>query len=255
MKNELTEVTRSYRQWVVHDEKKRPFQVASGYFASVVDSSTWTDYDSVAGKQRKGFVLTLEDPFTVIDLDHCVGSHGRIGKYTSRIIMYFQSYTELSPSGTGIHIWVKGRLPAAIKREMFELYSEKRYMTITENPLFNVPIVNCQKKLDDIYRKHGRPVSLGPVDVGESVECLDDLRRLYRVSSYFRKVWDLGCDFKKADGGPDWSGYDLALAGLLKNWSSEQIFWALQYFRTHHGANVKHRKALEITIAKAKEKS
>jgi primase-polymerase (primpol)-like protein len=252
MENELIKVLKPYKQWVTHDEKKRPFQVGTGHFADVTDPNTWSSYDTVKDCKRKGFVLTENDPFTVIDLDHCIKSQGRIKSETSKILMYFQSYTEVSPSGTGFHIWVQGKISSAIKREMFEIYSHARYITITENSTFNCLLANCQLQLDRIFEKYGR-VNLFEREDFEVEDCHEDLRKLYKVSLQLRRIWDLDCGFLKADGSPDCSSYDMALAGLLRDWSGKQIMWALKFFREQHGFAPKHEKALQMTIAKALE--
>lgn len=253
--NELTKALQEYNQWVLwmyRDGKKVPFQANSGHYASVDNPNTWSAYDTVKPHDSKGFVLTEEDPFTVIDLDHCIGAQGRVKSETSRILMYFQSYTEISPSGTGFHIWVRGKIPSAIKREVFEIYSTLRYMTVTENATFNCPLANCQLQLDRIFEKYGR-ANLSETGSFDVKDCHADLRKLYRVSSHLRRIWDLGCDFKKSDGSPDCSSYDMALAGLLRDWSGSQIMWALKFFREQHGFAPKHEKALQMTIVKAFE--
>jgi primase-polymerase (primpol)-like protein len=251
--NELVKVLQPYHQWVLwmlRDGKKIPFQVDTGHFASVDKPDTWTTYDKVTGHPRKGFVVTEEDPFTVIDLDHCVDAHGQVKSETSKVLLYFQSYTEVSPSGTGFHIWVRGKLPNAIKRSEFEIYSTLRYMTVTENPIFNCPLANCQLQLDRIYAKYGQP-SFAEKEVFDVLDCQTDLRQLYKVSPQLRRIWNLGCDFKKSDGSPDCSSYDMALAGLLRDWSGEQITWAIKFFREKHNFAPKHEGAIALTIAKA----
>jgi primase-polymerase (primpol)-like protein len=250
MKNELIEVLKPYKQWVVHDKKKRPFQVSTGHFADVGDPNTWATYGAVKDSKRKGFVLTKEDPFTVIDLDHCIGAHGQVKSEITRILLYFRSYTEVSPSGTGFHIWVRGKIPSAIKRSEFEIYSELRYMTVTENPTFNCPLAICQLHLDKIYEKYGRP-SFAEKETFDAQECRADLYRLYRVSPQLRRIWNLECGFVKANGSPDCSDYDMALAGLLRNWSGERITWAIKFFREKHDFAPKHEKAIALTITKA----
>lgn len=253
IENELLKVLIPYPQWVTHDEKKRPFQPGNGHFARVNDSSTWTDYEAVENCKRKGFVLTDEDPFTVIDLDHCIGSHGRVQPQINKILLYFQSYTEISPSGTGFHVWIRGKIPSAIKRTEFEIYSTLRYVTVTENVTFNCPLANCQLHLDRIYEKYGTPnLARGKEICGEVVECKEDLRDLYRVSEQFRKIWNLECGFRKSDGSPDWSSYDMALTGLIREWSNEKIIWAVQYFRKQHNAKPKHVGGILSTIEKAR---
>lgn len=253
MKNELIEALRTYPQWVAHDKDKRPFQVDTGHFASVTNPETWTEYDRVESLKNKGFVLIDEDPFTAIDLDHCIDARGQVKSKITKILLYFQSYTEVSPSGTGFHIWVRGKIPSAIKRTEFEIYSNLRYMTVTENATFNCPLANCQLHLDRIYEKYGTPSFKGG-EIFDDVNCHEDLRKLYRVSPQLRKIWNLECNFLKSDSSPDGSAYDYALAGLLRDWSGEQISWAIKFFREEHGFAPKHEKAVALTIAKALQK-
>jgi primase-polymerase (primpol)-like protein len=251
LENELLKILIPYNQWVLFDEKKRPYQ-PNGHFAKVNDSSTWTTYDTIKKHKNKGFVLTENDPFTVIDIDGCIGPHGRVRFETSKILLYFQSYTEISPSGTGFHIWVRGKIPSAIKRTEFEIYSNLRYMTITGNPSFNCPLASCQLQLDRVYEKYGQP-SFAEKEVFDVLNCQDDLRKLYKVSPQLRRIWNLECDFRKSDGSPDCSSYDMALAGLLRDWSGEQITWTIKFFREKHDFAPKHEGAIALTVAKALE--
>lgn len=254
MKNELTEVLKLYPHWVywqLIDGKKVPINAKTGRYADTTDPETWTTYDEVDHTRQRGFVLSEEDPFTVIDLDHCIGAQGQVKSETSKVLLYFQSYTEVSPSGTGFHIWVRGKIPHAIKREMFEIYTVERYMTITENSVFNCPLADCQLHLDKVYEKYGRPAFDQEADEYDAKECREDLRKLYCVSEQLRRIWNLECDFLKSDGSPDCSSYDMALAGLLRDWSGEQITWAIKFFRAKHGFAPKHDRAIAITVAKA----
>lgn len=50
------------------------------------------------------------------------------------IIRYFDSYTELSATGTGVHIIVKGEVPNRRKAEI-EVYSSKRFFTMSGHVL------------------------------------------------------------------------------------------------------------------------
>jgi primase-polymerase (primpol)-like protein len=255
MKNELIKTLRIYPQWVLwmlRNGKKIPFQIQTGHFAGVDQPKTWTTYDKVKSSDKKGFVLTKEDPFSVIDLDHCIGTQRQVKSKITRILLYFQSYTEVSPSGTGFHIWVKGKIPSAIKRTEFEIYSNLRYMTITANPIFNCPLASCQLQLDRIYEKYGQP-SFVEKEIFDVQECRTDLHKLYKVSPQLRRIWNLDCGFWKANGSPDCSSYDMALAGLLRDWSGEQITWAIKFFREKHGFASKHEGAIALTVAKVLE--
>ncbi|MGI8484662.1 MAG: hypothetical protein ACR2OU_10415 [Thermomicrobiales bacterium] len=84
-----------------------------------------------------GFVLTLDSRYVVIDLDHVV-EDDRIDAPAQEIIDRFGSYAELSPTGTGVHIWCTGVLPDAKKggrKGNVEMYSAGRFMTVTGRPI------------------------------------------------------------------------------------------------------------------------
>ncbi len=60
-----------------------------------------------------GFVLTEDDPYTCVDLDGCVGKHGQIDVRTREILDLLSGWVELSPSGTGLHVWVRNDEPVS----------------------------------------------------------------------------------------------------------------------------------------------
>ena len=78
-----------------------------------------------------GFVLTKQTGIVGIDLDHCV-EDGIVNTWASGIIESVGGFAELSPSGTGVHIYIKGSLPWPNKRtNEIELYSHNSYLTVT----------------------------------------------------------------------------------------------------------------------------
>ena len=80
-----------------------------------------------------GLVLVADDDLMVFDLDHCRDAEtGVIEEWATGIIDTLNSYTEVSPSGTGIHIFVRGSLPGKRRRKgRVEVYESGRYMTVT----------------------------------------------------------------------------------------------------------------------------
>src|SRR5215475_1402871 len=94
---------------------KAPYNPVSGGLASTGDPSTWGTYEqarSFAAEQGidgVGYVFSAEDPYTGIDLDKCRDPEtGAVEDWAREIITALRSYTELSPSGTGVHIIVRG---------------------------------------------------------------------------------------------------------------------------------------------------
>jgi hypothetical protein len=97
--------------------------------------------------------LTRNDPYAVIDLDNKPdnpASQEQLLRHT-KIYEAFESYTEVSVSGTGVHIVVRGDLPSGVHRDHVEIYSSERYMAFTGNVLRNYPIRDCQPTLNILY--------------------------------------------------------------------------------------------------------
>src|SRR5262249_12587273 len=82
-----------------------------------------------------GFVLSKNDPFTGIDLDHVVTSEQEemaISDETQAMVERFGSYTELTPSGSGLHIWIQAQVPGVHRRKgNVEIYDSARFLTMT----------------------------------------------------------------------------------------------------------------------------
>ena len=101
-----------------------------------------------------GFVFD-DDDFVGIDLDNCRNVEtGEIDSSAMDIVKKLNSYTEISPSGTGLHIFVKGKLPPGKRRKgKIEMYDSNRYFTVTGQHLKGTAReVNFRKKaLEDVY--------------------------------------------------------------------------------------------------------
>ncbi|MFZ1074784.1 MAG: hypothetical protein WAN50_00190 [Minisyncoccia bacterium] len=147
----------SLPQWVVRRADKLPLNPRTGQNASVTDPSTWTDYSTAAAACSAnpgvglGFVLTPNDPYTVIDLDPT--DDPAVFANHQEIYKSFNSYSELSPSGKGLHIWVRGRVESGAKlpAQHLEVYSESRYFTVTGQTINDVPILERQPLIDELY--------------------------------------------------------------------------------------------------------
>src|SRR5215218_8405761 len=137
---------RDLRQWVCWRPEERdgkltkiPYSPVTGEKASSTNPETWASYSEAveAYKQRGyggiGFVFTPEDDLCGVDLDGCLNPEtGEIEGWAQEIIDELDSYAEISPSGTGVHILVRARLPESRNRKgRFEVYDRGRYFTVT----------------------------------------------------------------------------------------------------------------------------
>jgi hypothetical protein len=74
-----------------------------------------------------------------------------------KIFNEFDSYSEISPSGRGLHVIVKGQVPTGRRRNFVEVYSSQRYITMTGNVYKASPIYERQQLLDQLYAQMGGP--------------------------------------------------------------------------------------------------
>ncbi len=125
-------------RWVRYSARKAPLTAVSTP-ASSTDPGTWTSYPAAARSTAGaglGFVLN-GDGIVCIDLDHCVDARGVLAPWAADIAARARdTYTEISPSGTGLHIWGRAdvRHGRRIRRAgglAVEVYGTGRYITMT----------------------------------------------------------------------------------------------------------------------------
>lgn len=181
MRSKIPAELRELPQWVCAGSNKLPINPKTGEMASVTDPSTWgTFYEACeAGMANVGFVLTAEAGFTIIDLDDKADrplTPEQAARHR-KILEAFDSYTEISTSGRGCHIVVRGTIPAGVHRDSVEVYSSGRYMICTGNVLKPVPIRNYQELLNIMCQEMKPPT----MELHEADELLDD-RRLFEIA-------------------------------------------------------------------------
>jgi len=161
---------RDLRQWLCWRLEERegeltkmPYSPLTGKKGDSTDPQTWASFSTAVSARREhgydgiGFVFTPEDDLCGVDLDKCLDSEtGEIESWAWKIIEELDSYTEISPSGTGVHILVRGELPAGRNRKgRFEAYDRSRYFTVTGKHLAGTPrtIERRQEELGGVVRR------------------------------------------------------------------------------------------------------
>jgi putative DNA primase/helicase len=141
-------------QWICH-KNKEPFQPLNDslILASTTNPEHWKSYSEaeeatlLGSYDGIGFVFKKGGGIVGIDLDGCRNPEtGKIASWALEIIRHFNSYTEISPSGSGIHIFVRGNLRADVsgwkksldvpeivpgKKPAIEIYQHSRFFTFT----------------------------------------------------------------------------------------------------------------------------
>ncbi len=96
---------------------KAPISSRTGQDARNDDRSTWGPFqDALArlkGGEADGIGFEIFPPYIGIDLDNCRDPEtGEITPWALTFIRELKSYAEVSPSGRGVHLWIKGQLPS-----------------------------------------------------------------------------------------------------------------------------------------------
>jgi hypothetical protein len=257
LKDNIPLVLREKPQWVVwrytwKPDKKRkdgsgkkgdwdkpPFSAHTGRRASSTNPETWATFE-VAWKAYKsgdwsgiGFVAMPEDKLVGIDLDHCYNRKTRKAKkWASRIVKEVNSYTEITPSGTGFRIIAIGHKPdrERAKKGPIEIYdgltkegkAGGRYLTITGRRVKGRPAELCerQSEAEVVYNRELKPPKQEPKPKQEpgangKPNGLTDEEIINKASGgkngdRFKSLWS-----GSTNEYPSQSEADLALCGTL----------------------------------------
>jgi putative DNA primase/helicase len=130
----LPAVMRGVQQWVCWGKtqspdtpKKKPFNPVTGKPADVTDRKTWARFEdcekAIKNLKYCGAGYIFNGDYIVIDLDCVISNRGEILPEAKEIIEALDSYTEISASGTGVHIICKGNLNITRNKADFQLPS------------------------------------------------------------------------------------------------------------------------------------
>ena len=154
---QIPDVLRVYPQWVCwryvpqrgkEKPAKQPVNPHTLHSAGVHWANTWASFDDAyaaydahraLGIDGIGFVLTRDDPFVGLDLDHCM-MESELDTAAQTVVENMASYTEVSPSGTGLRILVAcSEFHRNVRTADLELYSHSRFLTLTGHHLEGTP--------------------------------------------------------------------------------------------------------------------
>ena len=229
---------------------KKPISAITGRGAKSNDPRTWCTLDKAlhflsVRKDLSGLTLALTsyDNLVGIDIDHCINEKGEISDVALEIIKSADSYTEISPSGHGIRILLRGELPKGSRKNTLngvEMYDSDRFLTITGNHLLSAPMVlntrplqvkEIHKRFLQKERHYITEVEVSIPKTKRSLELEDD--ELVELASYAAN----GDTFEYLYEG-DWSDYpsqseaDAAFCCMLAWWSGWNAEQMDRIFRT-----------------------
>ena len=229
---------------------KKPISAITGKGAKSNDPRTWCSLKDALSflSKRKGLAgivlaLTAYDNLIGIDIDHCIDDKGEISSTALEIIKLADSYTEISPSGHGIRILLRGELPKGARKNTLngvEMYDSNRFLTITGIHLPTAPnsintrpaeVKEIHKRFLQKERHYKTEVEVSIPKTKRSLELEDD--ELVELASYAAN----GDTFEYLYEG-DWSDYpsqseaDAAFCCMLAWWSGWNAEQMDRIFRT-----------------------
>ena len=264
----IPEVLKTRHAWVcwqieTRDGKptKIPYTPTTGKRAKSNDSATWVDFPTACEHASRfaGLGIMFSDGLCGVDLDGCRDPQtGSLQPWAQTGVAELGSYTEASPSGTGVHVLLLADLPPGRRRKgHVEVYGpgSPRYFTMTGHHLAGTPttVEDRTPQLAAFHRRvfgeqrtdEGRPTrATAPVDLAD--EALLAKARAANNGAAFSQLW--------AGGYPeDDSAGDIALCNHLAFWTGGDPPRMDRMFRASGRMRAKWERAdyREMTIRRA----
>ena len=175
MYDNIPEELKRLNQWVcANDCSKVPMQANRPYPASSTNPATWASFEDALWAVEQGYYdylgfvfndngivgIDLDDAVDTFDLTSLTEGITRIrsaSDLASDILRLCETYAEVSKSGTGLHIFLKGDIPFKGKNNLngVEMYKTARFFIMTGDMYTNCRYVEeNQEALDTIVAKY-----------------------------------------------------------------------------------------------------
>lgn len=237
-------------QWVVR-RGKQPSNPRTGGNAQANNPSTWSDFQTAltafrsGGYDGIGFELN-NNGIVGIDLDHrIIPETGEVDPEALKIVEHLNSYTEISPSRTGLHIWAYGDIPTDGRNNRklgIEMYKARHYLTVTGNPFGSVrPLAHREKEIAELYAEvFPDKTSTSPPDIIPADDSLLEVG--------LQRDGELADCWNGARKNGNESSDDMALMNKLAYWCNRNVDQMVAAFlRSPHASqkDEKHQKKAE----------
>ena len=250
---------------------KIPFNAETGEFAKSNDKSTWSSYETAVNAQGvDGIGFFFEPPYLGIDIDdidddlHRFKQGDKLDNIVSEFNEAFKSYTEVSPSGNGLHIIVKGKIPGNRRRKgNIEMYDSGRFFTMTGKSIGKYKDVTEVSKqvFKTIYDKYLPDNTVQYPTTNNYQQNIHNLSEIDVINEIYKsKQAKLFDDLMKGNYEPYYTSHseaDMALANILAFWCArdysqmDSIFRQSNLYRDKWDEKRKNSTYGEQTLFKA----
>jgi putative DNA primase/helicase len=242
LKNNLGNIPtklKALRNWVCYRLDKSPVDPKTGHDAKANDPESWGTFDQAVryweahkdnGIAGIGYEFSYYDPCTGIDLDKCRDPDTGELRYRTKVFLeYLDSYSETSPSKTGVHIISEAKWPSPTGNQKklpcgmkIEVYDRMRYFTMTGAHLGGrTTIEKRQEQVTALHRAVFNKTDDTPKAPGPSPTLeLSDQELIYKACAAddggrFKRLWE-----GDTAGYPSLSEADYALVHKLAFWTN-----------------------------------
>ena len=172
----LTQVIKYFNVWkleLVKDKKtgkerivKMPYNPKTKRKGRVNDVETFGTFEEAVNAYKSGkydgLGVTGNESFVLVDIDNCISSTGELSDFAKMIIKRLNTYTELSPTGTGIHClclssqhfnYDKDKYymnNKSINLEIYPAWATNRIATVTGNILDDIGMLDIADCVDEL---------------------------------------------------------------------------------------------------------
>lgn len=284
------QMMRDLKQWCIYklvkkEGKEKPDKVPfnankPNKHASSTDPSTWADMITALDVYSRGesdgisFMLKDDNGLVFIDLDGCREKEtGFVDDWALYWVKRFNSYTEISQSGTGLHIFIRAKMVGGGKKNQargVEVYYKERQACMNNNVFLHYKDLKFgQDTFDEFMAEYfpdyqpdnpapkASPVLAQLPTLGADAQILQPAIDKFCSKEERRHMW-FQYGIEEADRDASQSGIDWAIAigGVRLGFSDAIIAALITHNRQMFGQTEKliaHPKYLSITVGNARE--
>ncbi|OIS49636.1 DNA primase [Staphylococcus equorum] len=224
---------------------KIPFNAETGEFAKSNDKSTWSNYETAVNAEGvDGIGFFFEPPYLGIDIDdidddlHRYQHGDKLDNIVNEFNEAFKSYTEVSPSGNGLHIIVKGKIPGSRRRKgNIEMYDSGRFFTMTGKRIGKYTDVTetSERVFKTIYDKYLPDNTVKYPTQNNYQQNIHNLSEIDVINEIYKsKQSKLFDDLMRGTYEPYYNSHseaDMALANILAFWCAKDYTQMDSIFR------------------------
>lgn len=247
---------------------KVPYQT-NGKRADSSNKACFSDFDTVANLTQSydGIGMGMFQPFVAVDIDHCVDG-GKLSDMATDIVETLNSYTEYSPSESGVRIVAKADTLSYDKVKYYinnqkiglEVYvagMTNKFVTLTGNTICEAPIAERTNEIMAILDKYMQKpvVALNPKKIVGSYlsdESIIEKSAKSKQGEKFSALWNGEFETSHSEA-------DQALCAVLAFWCGgdteqmDRLFRKSKLYREKWERNDYREMTLQKALMQTKE--